>query len=124
VDLTGWQAKFGHDVFGPIGDIGETREVIGDIPLPAKDAAGRDRDLSPGLGVDDEKSTWANDDVVDLSAAARSRPSTVVKKCVASRCQRGEASCDLPLGTRGDHPSLGGLSRLRGKALVFTGLRL
>ena len=124
VDLAGRQPQFSHDVFGPVGDVGETRKIVGDICLPAEDASRGDRHLSPCFGVDDEETTGTDHDMVDLGATACPRPSAVVKEGVAGCGQWGETARNLTLSTGGDHPSLGGLAGLSSKPFMLSGLRL
>jgi len=70
MDLTGRQARVRQCCLGAVREVGEAGDVVGDVLLAAGDPVAVDRDLAPGLRVDDEDACAANDDHVHLCRAA------------------------------------------------------
>ncbi|UXN24509.1 hypothetical protein N8D74_13195 [Curtobacterium flaccumfaciens] len=98
VDFSGRQARVRQCCLGAVREVGEAGDVVGDVLLAAGDPVAVDRDLAPGLRVDDEDAGAADDDHVDLRCAAAG-PAAVCEQVVADAGEWGEDPGGLALGT-------------------------
>jgi hypothetical protein len=99
--LSRGEADLGQGRLGLPGEVGQAAEFVGDICLPAKHAAVGNDWVFPCLGVDDEEATGADNNHVDLGAAAAG-PLPVGQEVVPGRGQGSEDVSDalLAVGRR------------------------